>query len=386
MPGRVLLDYGFRPFFLLAGLWAIVPMAVLLGSVSTGAWPAGAIPLFTWHGHEMIFGFVAAAIAGFLLTAVPSWTGTQRVTGYPLMGLAALWVLGRIAPMPLPEPAAMPIRLLALAFFPALALMLAAPLVRSRNVRNLPFLVFLGLLFLADLLFYGTHAGWFAAPPFDPLRLAVNTVLLMVVIVGGRIVPAFTRNTLHAMQRPVPYSLPWVHALAIVTAASVLVGDLVAQDSVGSGVLAGLAAVLLGICLSTWQGWRTLDIPLLWVLHAGFAWLIVGLALKAAWLLGGYGWAMNWMHALTAGTFGTMILGVTTRAALGHTGRPLVAPRPIVPAYLLVTAAAVLRVWGTWLVPDRYWQVLTLSVVLWIAAFAAFVLVYTPILLRPRVD
>lgn len=383
----MLFSYGFRPFFLLAGLWAVVPTAAIAWVVTAGTWPAEALPLFRWHGHEMLFGFAAAAIAGFLLTAVPNWTSTRPVSGVPLAALVVLWVLGRIASAPvawLPPVAA---GTLAAAFFPALALTLAVPLVRSRNLRNLPFLVFLGLLFVAELLFQTTRFGGLSAPAFDPLRLAVDTIALMVAIVGGRIVPAFTRNTFKSLGRAGHVaSRPWIDAAAIATVAAVVVAGLVAPNGLVSGGLAALAAVLLAIRLGGWAGHRTLDIPLLWVLHLGYAWLVVGFALKAAWILGGFGIATSWLHAFTAGAFGTMILGVTTRAALGHTGRALVASKPIVAAYVLVTAAAVLRVGGPVVLTGLYVPILVASASLWTAAFVVFVVVYTPILLGPRAD
>ena len=383
----VVLAYGFRPFFLLAGVWAIVPMLTIGWSVRSGEWPAEAVPLFTWHGHEMLFGFAAAAIAGFLLTAVPSWTGTRPVSGYPLVGLIVLWALGRVESTPLWEPTSLVAQSLSVAFFPALATIVAVPIAAARNFRNLPFLLFLGLLFLADVLFHASRFGWIVAPPFDPLRLAVNTVLLMIVIVGGRIIPAFTRNTFVAIGRSVTIrSTQALDLAAIAATMAVLLGDVVALHTPVTGMLAALAAILLGLRLGWWQGWRTFDIPLLWVLHIGYCWLIAGLALKAAWLLGGYGWAMNWMHAINLGAFGTMILGVTTRAALGHTGRPLTASAPIVLAYLLVSVAGIFRVWGPWLLPSRYWLVLSVSIVAWIVAYALFLLVYVPILVRPRAD
>ncbi len=380
------LAYGFRPFFLLAGFWAIVPMITVVWAVSSGGWPADAVPLFAWHGHEMIFGFVAAAIAGFLLTAVPGWTATKPVSGLPLAGLGLVWVYGRIESSPLWEPADLLSRSAAVAFFPALAAIVAVPLVRSRNYRNLPFLVFLGLLFAADWADHAARFGWMTSVHFDALRLAVNTVLLLVVIIGGRIIPAFTRNAFAGIGRAasVRGSRP-LDAAAVAAGAAVLVGDVVAPETVTAGTLAALAALLLGLRLAGWRGWRALDMPLVWVLHLGYAWLVVGLALKAAWLLGGYGWASSWTHAVTLGGFGTMILGVTTRAALGHTGRPLEASAPIAAAYLLVSAAGVLRVWVLWLLPDVHSPVLTLSVAAWVAAFTTFLWVYAPILVRPRI-
>jgi uncharacterized protein involved in response to NO len=173
---------------------------------------------------------------------------------------------------------------------------------------------------------------------------------------------------------------------AIVSVAGVLLGDVFAMDSPVTGVLAALSAGLLLIRLTGWGGLRTLDVPLLWVLHLGTCWLVFALALKALWLLGGFGWAMNWMHAFTAGVFGTMILGVMTRVALGHTGRLLEISWTVVVSYVLVSAAALTRVFGPWLAPNHYSLVLTVAIAAWAAAFLIFLVGYTPILLKPRPD
>jgi uncharacterized protein involved in response to NO len=383
----ILLAHGFRPFFLLAGVWAIAPLLLVAWTLSGGSWPSDGIAIFTWHGHEMIFGFVAAAIAGFLLTAVPSWTGTQAVSGYALAVLVAVWMSGRILALPFFEPTGVGLQLLAIGFFPALAIAVAGPLIRKRNFRNLPFLVFLSLLFAAEVAFNAPRFGWAALPQVDGLRLAVNTVLMMVTIVGGRIVPAFTKNAFSQMRRAVTIkSSRWIEVSAVASVVAVLLGDLFARDTPLAGTLAATAAVLLALRMRGWCGWQTFDVPLLWVLHLGYSWLIVGLALKAAWLLGGFGWAIHWMHALTAGAFGTMILGVTTRAALGHTGRALAVSGHMSVAYLSVSFAAALRVWGPGLAPDRYALVLSGSILLWVAAFGLFLWAYIPILMRPRVD
>ena len=245
----------------------------------------------------------------------------------------------------------------------------------------------LALLFLAELLFLGPQFGWFDTPPFDPLRLAVNTIALMVTVVGGRIIPAFTRSALAALGRPAEIRAHGVlDTAAIVAVAAVLVGDLVAPLGVASGVLAAAAAALLALRFRGWHSLVTRGVPLLWVLHVGYAWLAAGFALKAAALLGGFPFAQNWLHAITVGAFGTMILGVMTRAALGHTGRPLEASTPIAVAYGLVSVAALLRVAGTWLLPAYYLHVLAAAATAWVAAFALYLVVYTPILLRPRVD
>jgi uncharacterized protein involved in response to NO len=387
MGQSALFSYGFRPFFLLAAAWAAFGSLALVGGLALGAWPGAPLPLARWHAHEMLFGFVAATIAGFLLTAVPTWTGSRPISGLPLAALAALWLAGRAAMSPLAGLQGTPWLLLSAAFFPALGAVLAVPLVRARNYGNFQFLLSLTLLAGADALFVSVQLGWLAPPAFDPLRFAVNLVLLLIAVVGGRIVPAFTRNALlKSGAECVLEPRPWLDQASLATVAAVVVGDLVRPDSALAGVLAALAAVLLAARASRWHGHRTLGMPIVWVLHAGFAWVYVALALKAVWLLAHAPLAANWLHALTAGAFGTMTLGVMTRVALGHTGRELVVARPIEAAYALVIAGAALRVVGPTAQPAHYVQVIAAAGALWSAAFVIFLAIYAPILVAPRLD
>ncbi len=383
----VVLSYGFRPFFLLAGIAAIVPVVTVAWLVAGGGIPVAGFNPFAWHAREMLFGFVSAAIAGFLLTAVPGWTGTRAVSGLPLLALVILWTLGRAANLPLPDPLVTLFAVPALAFFPALAIAIAIPLIRSGKQRNLPFIVFLALLFVADATLQLERLGWLTSVPFDATLLGINTVMLILVIVAGRVVPSFTRNALAQTQRPAPITLaPRLDLAAALAAAAIIVTDLLAPQSRAAGLLAAVTAALLAVRLARWYGWRTVRVPLVWVLHLGHAWLVVALALKASWLLGSAIWAINWLHALTAGAFATMIVAVTTRAALGHTGRPLVPPRLTTLVYLMVSAAAALRVWGPPLWPMYNHLIIGASAALWTAAFAIYLYLYAPILTRPRVD
>lgn len=380
------LSYAFRPFFLLGAAWAVLALVLLVAALGGAAWSGDALPLFRWHGHEMIFGFVAAAIAGFLLTAAPTWTGTRPVSGVPLAGLALLWIAGRVVSSPMTGLHATPAVAVDLAFFPAVAAALAGPLVKTRNARNYPFLVMLGLLFAADVAFHVSSAGLLTLP-FDPLRFAANIVLVMVVVVGGRIVPAFTRNAL--VREGIPTSIrpaPWLERASLAAVGAVVVVDLAAPASDASGVIAAAAAVLVGARLARLEGWKTLRMPIVLILHVGYGWVAAALALKALWILAEAPWAAQWLHAQTAGIFGTMILAVATRVALGHTGRPLVVHRAIGVAYALVVAGAVVRVFGPAVLPFGAVHVFACAVALWASAFVVFLVIYTPILLGPRVQ
>lgn len=380
------LSYGFRPFFLLGAAWAVLALVGLIAALSGAGWTADALPLYRWHGHEMLFGFVTAAVAGFLLTAAPTWTSTKPISGRPLAGLVLLWIAGRVAVSPFAGLASTPAVLVELAFLPVLAVALAVALIKTRNARNYPFLLLLGLLFAADAAFHASAAGWLSLP-FDPLHFAANVVLVIVVVVGGRIVPAFTRNAL--VRAGIKSSIapsPGLERASLVAIGAVLVLDIVAPGTLIAGAAAASAAALVAARLAGWNGLRTIRMPIVLILHVGYGWVAAALALKGIWLLAAAPWAANWLHAQTAGVFGTMILAVTTRVALGHTGRALVVHRAITAAYGLVVAGALVRVLGPSLLPLGPVHVLACASALWAGAFVIFLAVYAPILIGPRVE
>lgn len=382
-----LFAYGFRPFFLLAGIQAVWVMALWLSVYAMpGLWPQGALAAWAWHGHEMLFGFVGAAVAGFLLTAVPSWTGAPGFSGPPLIVLTLIWIAGRVAMLPWFQPNALAAGI-ELSFFPALALLVATPLIRAGKWRNLPFLGLLTLLFAADLAFQLGVLGDLAGGEFIGLGVGVDVVAIMVAIVGGRIIPAFTRSGLMQAGKPVEIApLPALDAAAILSLLLVLASDAVPMTNAVAGAIALLAALLHGVRLARWQGWRARRMPLLWVLHVGYGFLVLALTLKGIGVLTGAAIGAKWLHALTIGCFATLILGVTTRASLGHTGRPLVLPRLAVSAYVLVPLAALVRVFAPAIAPDHYNASIAMAGGLWIAGFLAYLIAYAPILIAPRFD
>lgn len=356
-----------------------------VGSLTLGIPLETAWPGFLWHGHEMVFGFVVAAISGFLLTAVPSWTGQRGFSGWPLVVLAGLWLSGRLL---VASSAHWAFGLTAgfdLAFLPALALVLLPALVRARS-RNTPLLLALLALCWANAVFYWAVGRADEGLARNALLAAVNVVLLLVTIIGDRIVPAFTSSGLKGQQ---PASRepkrPGLSVLAIGAMVAVLLVDLAFPGGRAAGVCALAAAVIQAVRLLQWQGLQTLRLPIVWVLHVAYAWLPIGLALKAVALLRGAPFAAYWLHALTIGAATTMIVAVITRASLGHTGRPLRVALPTVLAYFLLTAAGIVRTFGPG-VPVPYSVIITLTAVLWTSAFALFLWVHAPILLTPRVD
>jgi uncharacterized protein involved in response to NO len=385
--GHALWGRGFRPFFLLAALHAsvFVPLwlAMLRGLLPI---PIGLDPI-AWHGHEMLFGFAGAAIAGFLLTAVPVWTGTPAVTGARLAGIAALWLLGRVAFL---SSAALPPWALAAAdlpFFVALAGFLAAPLLARTQRRNAGFFAALIALALVNGLFHLHLLGVSLVEPRAALRCAIAVVAVLLIVVGGRITPAFTRNALtragaSAAIRPSPGLDRTAAAAAAIAAAAALSPAFAVVY--GAAALAAGAAVL--VRLAGWHSARTLRDPLLWSLHAGQAWLGVGLLAA--------GIAAFWpalpvtvaVHALTAGAMGATILAVITRVSLGHTGRPLVALPGTALAYAGVHLGAAVRVAGPLIVPTHAATIWLVAGSVWAVSFAFFLARYGPLLVRPRPD
>jgi uncharacterized protein involved in response to NO len=273
-----------------------------------------------------------------------------------------------------------------LLLLPVLACLLAPPLLRSRN-RNLAMLAVVSVLWLIDAAFLWGLAHGDVTLMGRSLVLAIDVVLILVTIIGGRIVPAFTANALRRRGAAVEIrSNAWVDRLAIGATIANAVVDLLSPGNASIAGIAGIAAIAHVIRLSGWRSFKARGESILWILHLGYAWLPVGLALKACFLLGGFSWAAKWQHALTVGVFGTMILAVMTRVALGHTGRPLVVSRVTTAGYLLLTACVLLRVFGGSILPAYYLDAMFAAAALWVAAFVLFLVVYMPILIGPRAD
>jgi uncharacterized protein involved in response to NO len=384
--GFALFDYGFRPFFMLGGTYALVMIPWWMYRFAHGGASFDGLPPMYWHAHEMIYGFVMAAIAGFLLTAVPSWTGERGFAGAPLITASVLWLAGRIA---MGMAGDIPFWVLAvaeLALVPWLIALLAPPILRTRN-RNLPLLAVLLVLWLIDAAFVASLWRVDAALASGAARLAIDFVLVLITVIGGRIVPAFTANALRRRGgEPNLVTRAWLEYAVIGLMVAIAVVDVFAPNGAASGTLAAIAALAHGWRIIGWRSFRTRGEPILWILHVAYAWLPLGLALKACALLGDAAWASKWLHALGTGAIATMILAVMTRVALGHTGRALVVSRSIAVAYLLLIFTALLRTFGIVLFPAHYLSTLTVAALTWMASFGIFLVVYAPILWRPRAD
>jgi uncharacterized protein involved in response to NO len=379
--------HGFRPFFLMAGLTAPLAVGVWAATLAGVSLPEGPLPPMRWHAHEGLAGFVAAAMIGFLMTAIPNWTGRRGYSGAPLVALASLFLAARFAMMPgspVPIGIAAP---LALAPLPAALLLVLPALVKAKAPRLFgpPALVL--VFWCGQVMMLADAAGWWTAPGWATGQLLMaNTALLLVVLIGGRIVPSFTLNALRKTPRPAePRPLPGVDRGAILAVAVVAVVDLAMPGGLLAGLVAAVASVLVALRLSRWHGLRTLGLPLLWVLHLAYALIPLALALKAVSLLAGAAWAAGWLHMQLAGAVALMILAVMTRATLGHTGRDLVAVPMTVAAYMLLLAAVLLRAFGGLAGPDALAAFL-LAALCWVVAFALFLAVFAPMLLGPRAD
>lgn len=365
------LTYAFRPMFLTAATWAIVAIAAWIAMFfGYLRLPTRFDPL-AWHIHEMLFGFVMAAVAGFLLTAIPNWTGRLPVRGRRLALLASLWLLGRVACLISADLPAW-LAIAADLSFPVVLLAAAArEIVVGRNWRNLPMTVPLVFFIIADLLMHVESLDM-PVPRGLGWRLGLAAPILLISIIGGRIIPSFTRNWLFKRHGP---RLPAAHGPV-----AGLVLWAVLPDFAASGMILVIAAIVNGWRLARWAGAATWPEPLLLILHVGYAWVVIGTALLGLSILDVGVPTAAAIHALTVGAIGTMILAVMPRVTLGHTGRDLSTNRATVVVFVLINAAAITRVAASWNVDDMA-VLLALSAGCWMAAFGLFQIVYGPMLL-----
>lgn len=373
---------GFRPFFLAGAAWAAF-VAPATAAFWLGAWPAPTwLTPAWWHAHEMLFGFVVAAVAGFLTTAAPVWSGRPALQGRPLAGLFALWAAGRVAMLASSALPAAAVAAIDVLFLPALAIALAHTLRGAAQRRNHGIVVLVAALAVANALVHAAALGL-----IEPLvarrvlRASVAFVVVLIVVIGGRITPAFTANALR--RRGIDDEVvdgTWRRRAAL---GGVVVVALLAVAAPDAGA-ARVASIAAGVAVAArMSGWRTRDTfsdPLLWSLHAGMAWVAVGLVLRGVEGSGSAG-----LHALATGAIGTMILAVMTRVGLGHTGRPLALPAGGTLLYALAHAAALARV-ASALAPAVAAPLLVVAALAWSLAFGGFVALYAPILTRPRID
>jgi len=383
--GAALLSAGFRPFFLLAALWAALAIPLWLALLAGAPAVPTALAPAIWHVHEMVFGYAAATVAGFLLTAIPNWTGRMPLQGAPLAALALLWAAGRAGVLLSGAWGPAAAAVLDLAFPTAFLGAIAREIIAGRNWRNLPMLVALTLLLIGNLLVHLEALGVAATAALGN-RLGIATLVMLITFIGGRIVPSFTRNWLVREQpgsaAPAPFDIVDRVVLALTALALAL---WVAVPGTRAAALAELAAgVALALRLWRWRGHQAWREPLVWSLHLGYAWLALGFLLLGATGIAPLLPTTAAVHALTVGAIGTMTLAVMTRASLGHTGRPLVAGRGTTAIYLLVTLAALLRLAAP-LTDAQQMLFLDMAGAAWSGAFGLFVVLYAGPLTLPRV-
>ena len=377
--GWPLLRLGFRPFYLCAALFGMLAiplwLALFLGQVSAGL----SVSPLLWHAHEMLYGFAVAVIVGFLLTAGKAWTGLATPRGAFLGALVALWLAARIAAIVGPYAL---YAVLDFMLLPVVAAVLINVLMRARNRRNLPLAGILLLLSLANLCFHLAVLGLIDIAPLRALHAALALIVMIECVMVGRMLPAFTNSVTPGLSLKLK---PRFEQVTLALTGISLLSWVVAAPAGFTAVAFGLAAAAHLRRQWSWQPGVTRSRPILWILHAAYVWLPLGFALLA---MGQIGWvaASAGVHALAIGATGGLIIGMVTRTARGHTGRPLQASKAEVLAYGLVMAAAVLRVLLPIVAPQWFVQSLLAAALAWSAAFAIYLVIYTPWLMSTRLD
>lgn len=375
-PKLPLFRLGFRPFFLFASLFSLLSLGIWGGFLAGNALLPNSINPLWWHGHEMIFGFVCAVVAGFLLTAVQNWTGQPGLKGLPLAGLFIVWLLPRllfILPLDIPFVITMIIDLL---FLPLTAVLLSISVIKVRQWRNFVFIPILSLLTLFNgLSYYGlisdqlqwTHNGLYAA---------IILIAVIVALLGGRVIPFFTERATQ-WQKTMP--IPLLEFLSFASLLALIASLFLTQLSLTRS-LAGIAGCVLLLRWSRWGWHASWSVPLLWSLHLSYLCIPIGLGLIATGLPLSVG-----MHAITVGGLGGMILAMMSRVSLGHTGRPLKPARPMALAFGLILFAAQLRVLAG--LPSAWFiELMLAAIICWMLAFGCFCYCYAPMLCRIRAD
>lgn len=384
--GPAVLTYGFRPFFLGAGLWAVLAMLLWVPMLSGRVVLPTAFDPVSWHAHEFLFGYLGAVVAGFLLTAVPNWTGRLPIVGWPLGALFALWILGRVVVALSQGLPPLSVALADLAFPVVLAAAIAREIIKGRNWRNLIVLAMLCALILGNALFHWEAArGDYAAQGYG-LRLGLAGAIMMIAVIGGRIVPSFTRNWLVRRgtgRLPAP-PMQRFDKLALLALLAALALWVARPEAATTGLAFAAAGGLHLARLARWAGDRTGPEPLVWVLHAGYAFLPLGaLGLAGEILMPGTLGMAAAQHLWMAGGIGLMTLAVMTRATLGHSGRLLSAGPSTVALYLTLQISVLARVAaGIW--PGQAAWLHGVSGLVWLGAFGGFAALYGPMLWRPR--
>lgn len=389
-----ILGEGFRIFFLASAVYAFLSVLVWeiwLATQTAGGTPPGmpfSVAPYLWHAHEMVFGYAGAALGGFFLTAVPNWTGARAARHLFIGAVAGIWLAGRLAVW---YSALLPGGLVAtvdLAFLPVLGAKVASQLYRRPKSQNLLFLLFLTQIWIGDLMVHMEWMGLASGDAYTGLRVGLFGLLAMIAVLGGRLTPAFTRNAMNRAGMAVsswPVSRPAIEALVVVPMVALPFALILGLPDTWLAGMTLLAGGAQAVRLMRWRTRWVLNQPILWSLHMGMAMLALGLVLWGLALLGA-GSEVAALHVLAIGCVGGMTLAVMSRATLGHTGRALVAPRPVVLGYGLVGLAALTRWAGVVLPSTWYLPAMLVSGAFWLTAFSLFLVTLGPVLLGPRAD
>ena len=376
--GFALWQLGFRPFFLLASIFAALSIALWALQFS-GALGREYLPGPLWHAHEMLFGFTLAVIVGFLFTAARNWTNRPTPAGPALLALCVLWVLARVLVL---TPFGWAAAVVNVAFPLAAAVALAIPLWRSRNRRNYFFVGLLLLIAVATGLVHASQLGEVSLPGWAGLTLGLDVVLFILCVMSGRVIPLFTNSGVPGTQAT---RSPRIEKAALGLVAALAVFDVVGTPDLLLAVLGGAACIAHAWRWLLWKPWRTIGTPLVWVLHAAYLWVPAHLVLRSFSALGVTAPSLA-THALTTGAIGGLVIGMMTRTARGHTARPLRADKFDVACYVLVLLAGVVRVGLPLVNPVLLMQSVQWSALLWSAGFGLFAVRYWPVLTRARLD
>ena len=375
---------GFRTFYSLAAIFAIAAMIMWLRAFAGLSGTGEYLYSVGWHSHEMLFGFAVAVIAGFLLTAVRNWTGLPTPIGAPLAMLAILWIVARVLIIMGPATLA---AIVDVAFLPVLALAIAVPILRSKNKRNYKVLAIILMLAVAHGIYHLARLGlmevWLAR---TSLFAGIDILMILMAIVGGRVIPAFTRN---ALPSATSRHEPWVEVITFVSMILVTIVTALngywAVPSMLAAILMIIAAASHAIRLALWDPLKTLHNPLLWMMPVAYSWMPIAFLLRALAVTNIVA-AGAWIHAMTMGAVSSLMLAMMMRSSLGHTGRQLVASKADMAAFLLLQLAAIVRVVASMAAGETYQQWIVASGLIWALAFLVFAWRYVPMLARPRVS
>jgi len=377
------LGLAFRPLFFLGAAFSCLSMVLWLLFLHGYLQPPSYTTPFLWHGHEMLFGFVTAIVVGFLLTAVQNWTGIKGLNGKPLLLLISVWLAARLSmSVDIPVPF---IEWIDILFLPLAAFLLARPIIAIKQTRNLMFIPVLVLMSLANIVFhYGVYLSDLLLSQ-QALQAMLWLTVLLITLLGGRVIPFFTAN---GTQKPRAIDRPWLEIVVI--ASTIMVAGVQGLglsnhlSANSNSALLIIAAVFQGWRFCRWRFWTTGRVPLLWSLHAAYAFIPLGMVLIAA---------SYWLddltlstarHSILVGAIGAMILSMMARVSLGHTGRALNPHKIMSLAFLLIIVAGLLRSLGVWLASEI--DLLSLAAIGWILAYLIFALAYWPVLSRARID